>query len=141
MVLCVLENHCKAGIMNIKNVLLVDDEAVIRLTTSLILKKLGISSTAFDNGTEALTFYKTHQNEIDLVIIDSHMPEMSGIELFKKLKDLNPSIRVVISSGFVDESERVEFYNIGATGLLNKPFSVSDIKELFENINSSMELI
>jgi CheY-like chemotaxis protein len=123
--------------MSIQNVLIVDDEDVIRLTTSLILKKLRVSATAIDNGPEALSFYMVHKDEIDLVIVDGHMPEMSGIELFQKLKDFDPSVSVVISSGFVDESEQEAFDGIGIVGLLNKPFSVRDIKALFTELDST----
>ncbi len=121
-----------------QNVMVVDDEEIIRLTTSLMLKKLGISSVVEENGMKALAYFKEHGDEIDLIILDSHMPEISGIELFHKIREIDSKVCIAVSSGFVDSAEREEFENIGMCGLLAKPFAVSDLKGLLESVESHL---
>ncbi len=122
--------------MATNNVLLVDDEDVVRLTTSLMLKKLGVSVTAISNGAEALEYFKENYSEVDLVILDNHMPGISGLELYMELKNINPDVCGVISSGFLDSKELEQFEGIGMHGVLNKPFSIRDLKELLAELNS-----
>lgn len=122
--------------MSVNQVLLVDDEDVIRLTMSLMLKKMGVTVVAVSRGDEAIDYYKEHMSEIDLVILDSHMPEISGLELFHVLKEFNPDITAVVSSGFLNDSERQEFEGIGIRGMLNKPFSMQDLKALLESLDA-----
>ncbi len=117
-----------------QKVMVVDDEEIIRLTTSLMLKKLGYSAVVQENGIKAFEYFKEHGDEIDLIILDSHMPEISGIELFHKIREIDSKICIAVSSGFVDAEEREEFENVGMCGLLSKPFAVSDLKELLESV-------
>ena len=121
--------------MEVNLVLLIDDEDVVRLTTSLILKKLGVTVVAMSNGLEAFEYYKNNSDSVDLIILDHHMPEISGLELFGKLKEFDDSVRVVISSGFVDDDEKAKFNDIGIFGMLNKPFSVADLRNILEKIS------
>lgn len=120
--------------MTIKHVLLVDDESVVRMTTGLILKKIGCTVIAFDNGVEALAHFKEHSDEIDIAIIDSHMPEMSGADLFKELKLVNPSLVAIMASGFLNEEEMAESSNAGFTAVINKPFHITELKQLLETL-------
>lgn len=118
--------------MAIKHVLLVDDESVVRLTTSLLLKKLGVEVTAMEDGNEAFRFYTENADSIDLVILDNHMPEISGLELFQKLKEFDNSVHAVISSGFLDDDEIQEFEGIGIAGILNKPFNIAQLEKVIK---------
>ncbi len=121
-----------------RNVLVVDDEEVVRLTTSLMLKKLGVSVVSKEDGKSALEYFQAHQNEIDLVILDSHMPGISGLELFHLIRELNKTVCVAVSSGFVDDDERLEFEGVGVCGMLTKPFAVADLKVLLESVEKHL---
>ncbi len=116
--------------MSISHVLIIDDESVIRLTLSLMLKKLGVSSVAMEDGTSAEEYYTNNWESVDLVIVDQNMPDITGVDLFEKLKQINPSINAVICSGFVEESGEYFHNDIGFSKVLCKPFSFNDVKSL-----------
>jgi CheY-like chemotaxis protein len=118
----------------IHNILVVDDEEIVLMTTKLMLKKLGKAVSAFSNSIEGLSYYQSHAEEIDLVIIDSHMPEKSGHELYADLCAANPNVIVVVSSAFADDEERKEYTDMGAQGVLTKPFSIADLKSVVESV-------
>lgn len=120
--------------MSNHHILLVDDEVVVRMTTTLLLKKIGCSAYAYSNGKEAIAFFLENQDLIDLVIVDSRMPEMSGVELFRALKAIRPDLKVVLASGFLDQEEIDESSLEGFTAILNKPYHLLELKELIETI-------
>ncbi len=120
--------------MSNHHILLVDDETVVRMTTTLILKKLGCEVSAFSNGSEALSFFTDNRDLIDLAIVDSHMPNMSGIELFHELKRVHADLKAVLASGFLDEEDMEQSQTEGFTAVLNKPFRLLELKELIDTL-------
>ncbi len=116
--------------MSISHVLIIDDESVIRLTLSLMLKKLGVTSEAMQDGTSAEEYYLDNWESVDLVVVDQNMPDITGVNLFEKLKNINPAIKAVICSGFVEESQDYFLDEIGFSKVLCKPFSFAEVKSL-----------
>jgi len=116
--------------MSISHVLIIDDENVIRLTLSLMLKKLGVSSEMTEDGATAEAYYRDNWQSVDLVIIDQNMPDTTGVDLFDNLKMINPSIHAVLCSGFIDESEKHLIDDVGFLKVLSKPLSITDLKSL-----------
>ncbi len=116
--------------MSISHVLIIDDENVIRLTLSLMLKKFGVSSEVTEDGATAEVYYRDNWQEVDLVVIDQNMPDTTGVDLFNKLKKINPSIHAILCSGFIDESEKYLIDEVGFSRVLSKPLSLSDLKSL-----------
>ncbi len=117
-------------------VLLVDDEQRILTVGREICKALGYKVITADSGKEALKIYKQKKNEINLVILDMIMPEMNGLETFKKLKRLNPDIKVLLSTGYSIDDKAQEMLKRGCKGYILKPYSVIDfshkIREVLE---------
>ena len=83
-----------------ETILLVDDEDMIRDLCSRILTKAGYSVITASNGREALEVYQQRGSEISLVILDLIMPEMGGKQCLESLLSLDPSVKVVIASGY-----------------------------------------
>ena len=106
------------------HIMIVDDEEMVRDVISEVLTDLSYHVVSFSNGAEALEYYKKNINEIDVVISDMRMPNMSGMQLYKKLISLNPKLLFIILSGFVDEITLVEDEN---TLILAKPITVKNI--------------
>lgn len=67
------------------------------------------------------------RNDIDLAVIEYRLADMSGIEVMKEIKDLNPSILVIIVTAYGDEDVAVEAFRSGARDYLKKPFSISEL--------------
>jgi CheY-like chemotaxis protein len=100
------------------NVLVVDDEPSLLRLVIMILKENGHTVLSASSGVEALMLYSSYRSEIHLVLTDVQMPGMNGIELARRLRALNPSVKIVLMSGFVpDDIELPKDLQ-----LLSKPF-------------------
>lgn len=118
-----------------ETILLVDDEHAILDACSAMLKKLGYDVMVARGGLEAVDVYRKHQSEIDLVILDIIMPDLSGGEVFDRLLDLNPEVRVLLSSGYSIEDQAAAILDRGCDGFIQKPFQLD---QLHRNIREIM---
>lgn len=120
-----------------KTILLVDDEDMIWDVLSDMLQDLGYQVLLAGDGKEAVEIYRSNPGAIDLVILDMLMPNMGGRETFFLLKELDPQVRVLASSGYVSQEEIQDVMDSGAAGFLRKPYHISDlarkIKEILGN--------
>jgi len=109
-----------------ETILLADDEQIIRTLGESVLQNLGYSVITASNGAEAVKIYRKRGNEIALVVLDQIMPVMGGIEAYRGLKEINPDVKAILSSGYViDDIQSLK--DSGISGFLNKPFSMNDI--------------
>jgi CheY-like chemotaxis protein len=106
-------------------VLLVDDEDSIRMVAGRILQQLGYQVLAAENGLQALELYRRDRNRIDLVILDMLMPGMGGAETFQKLKEFDPGVRVLLSSGYSLDGGAQQTIAAGARGFIQKPYRLA----------------
>jgi YesN/AraC family two-component response regulator len=106
------------------SILIVDDEAGPRESLRMILKPIYEVHTA-QNGQEAITFIS--QKKVDLVTLDLNMPGLPGIEVLKKIKKLQPDIKVIIVTGYGTMGNAREAIRYGAGNFISKPFNVADI--------------
>jgi len=111
-------------------ILLVDDEEIIRHTTRAILTDLDYRVITAENGREALRIYRERRDEIDLVLLDMVMPEMDGTETFDGLKEIDPEVRIIASSGYSKEKEIEELMSRGLTAFIRKPYGQAELSRL-----------
>jgi nitrogen-specific signal transduction histidine kinase len=105
-------------------ILLVDDEEEISEVAEKLLKIAGYHILTAREGREAIEVYKNHRETIDLVVLDIIMPDMKGGEVFDRLKEINPEVKVLLSSGYSIDGEASQILERGAKGFLQKPFDV-----------------
>ncbi|MGB3211317.1 MAG: PAS domain S-box protein [Desulforhopalus sp.] len=117
-----------------ETILLVDDEPMIIEVGREILALLGYDVLTATSGEEALDIFEDKQDRIDLLIIDMIMPKMGGGELFDQLKRMNPTVNVLLSSGYSIEGQAREILKRGCRGFIQKPFSVSQLSDKISNI-------
>jgi excisionase family DNA binding protein len=110
-----------------QNVLVVDDEASIRdlLAKTLALAEYRVDTAA--DGVSALDRLREHRGAYDLMIADLRMPGMDGLTLIREVKQINPSLPIIIITGFSTESSAIEAVNLGVAGYLTKPFRVPQV--------------
>jgi PAS domain S-box-containing protein len=122
-------------------ILVVDDEALVREMCMAILTDMGYSVTVCRDGRDAVSYYKIHSLEIDLVILDIIMPRIGGYECFKELKKINPQVKALITSGYALDGEAKTIITEGALGFLQKPFDIpffsNAIKDALQKTPSS----
>lgn len=119
-----------------ETILLVDDEPMILEVGQAILATLGYRVLTAASGQEAIDAYSETRDEIDLFIIDMIMPHMSGSELFDRLRKINPTVKVLLSSGYSIKGQAREIINRGCNGFIQKPFSISQLSVKIREILS-----
>jgi signal transduction histidine kinase/ActR/RegA family two-component response regulator len=119
-----------AAIKATHTVLAVDDESTILALARDVLELNGHQVLTARNGEEALRIYRERHAHIDLVVLDLTMPVMGGLECFRRMRAVNPLVRVVISSGFSSESSAGEVMAEGAIDYLAKPYDIQALAKV-----------
>jgi signal transduction histidine kinase/ActR/RegA family two-component response regulator len=110
-----------------ETVLLVDDEETIVEVGKEMLEAVGYKVLVASSGEEALSLYRERQNEIDLVVLDMIMPDMGGGKVYDGLKEINPGVKVLLSSGYSANGEADEILERGCDGFIQKPFNMKKL--------------
>jgi PAS domain S-box-containing protein len=115
-------------------ILIIDDEPVIRIAVRFMLEGLGYTVHEAENGQAGVEFYRQHGHRIDLVLLDMLMPVMDGTECFRHLKALNPAVRVVIASGFTRDADLGGLLDEGLCGFIRKPYTLEQLSVTLHRI-------
>ena len=110
-----------------ETILLIDDEEMILDVGVQVLKKLGYEVLTASNGIEGIEVYQQNRQEVAMVILDLIMPEMGGGETYDRLKEIDPQVKVLLSSGYSIDGQATEILNRGCDGFIQKPFSMEDL--------------
>jgi two-component system, cell cycle sensor histidine kinase and response regulator CckA len=115
-------------------VLIVDDEKPVLEVGAEMLKAIGYKVFQAQNGNTAIDLYKEYRDQIDLVILDMIMPDLGGGQIFDLLKEINPSVTVILSSGYSIEGRATDIMNRGCKGFIQKPFSMEELAEKIKSV-------
>jgi two-component system cell cycle sensor histidine kinase/response regulator CckA len=115
-------------------ILLVDDEEIIIDVGKDMLTALGYQVLLARSGQEAIEAYRENSERIEMVILDMIMPDMGGGAVYDVLKEVNPAIKVLLSSGYSIEGQATEILERGCDGFIQKPFSVSQLSKSIRKI-------
>lgn len=118
----------------IETVLLVDDEEVVREGGERILKALGYKVLVAQGGPEAIEIFKKDHPSIDLVLLDTIMPQMGGGEVYDRLKEISPEVKVLLSSGYSIDGEASKILARGCNGFIQKPFDILQLSQSLQAI-------
>ena len=119
-------------------ILFVDDEAVVRDVTGEALAKEGFEVIVTVNGEEALAVFEERGQEIDLVLLDLTMPGMQGDEVFREMRRLRKDVRVLLSSGYIEEQAVERFGHNIPSGFLQKPYLPSTLTKKVREVLSCL---
>jgi len=108
-------------------ILVVDDEEPIRALASDILESHGYRVMAASDGAIATEIYEKHSGDIRLVILDMVMPKLGGGDAFLRMKEMNPAIRALLSTGYSQDGKAREILESGVMGFLQKPYEVNEL--------------
>ncbi|MBK9219255.1 MAG: response regulator [Uliginosibacterium sp.] len=113
--------------------MIVDDSNIIRSKIARALGKHGLEIAALaSNGQEAVRCFTTVRP--DLVTMDLTMPNMDGIECIRRLRQINPDVRVLVVSALADKATAIAALKEGAQGFLHKPFTEDDLTEAMDEL-------
>jgi len=115
-------------------VLMVDDEQKVLEVGKKMLERLGLKVLTTTSALEVVEIFQKQSDHIDCVFIDLTMPQMDGVELFHKLKQIKEDIPVIISSGYTEEQTMDRFKNIQPEGFIHKPYRLRQLAVQMEMV-------
>lgn len=121
-------------LMGKETVLLVDDEEVVLEVGQALLDALGYTVIPARSGRDAVETYRKEGNAVDIVILDLIMPDMSGAQVYNELKNMNPDIKVMLSSGYSRDGQAEEILQRGCQGFIQKPFTINLLSQTLRRI-------
>jgi len=110
----------------------IDDEEALRDIVTEVLAMVDIESITASSGVEAIKMVTEHSNQIDIMIIDMYMPDLTGEETYEKLKEFYPNCPVLYISG-LDRSEDYKSSDPNVQ-FLKKPFAVKDLQDAINKL-------
>ncbi|MBL7211032.1 MAG: PAS domain S-box protein [Desulfobacteraceae bacterium] len=117
-------------------VLLVDDEELVLDAGEQMLRRLGYEVLVAGSGQEALALYEKNHAKIDIVLLDMVIPGMGGGETYDRMREIDPTVKVLLSSGYSIDGEATEILERGCDGFIQKPFDLialsQEIREILD---------
>lgn len=117
-----------------RNILVVEDNKINQMITKKILEKNKMNCLVADNGTDAIKLVQ--ENNFDLVLMDIHMPGISGIEATQEIRKFNEQLPIIALTAVTIDENLDEFYKAGFNEIIPKPFKT---EEFFEKIYRTLE--
>jgi CheY-like chemotaxis protein len=114
-------------------VLLVDDEETVRGIGKEMLQELGFEVITADDGRDGVAAFRQNP-DVSFVLLDLTMPHMDGEQCFRELKQLNPNVKVIISSGYSEHEVSIKFVGKGLAGFIQKPYRLSTLKAAIRGV-------
>jgi len=117
-----------------ERVLVVDDEQIIVQITERMLKGLGYQVTAVTSGSEALQYFQMRPEEVDLVITDMTMPQITGAQLAQKLLAVKPDLPIILCTGFSELINEKKAKAIGIREYIMKPVVIQELAAVVRKV-------
>ncbi len=117
-----------------EHILLVDDQEHIVEMVRQMLERLGYHITARTNSIEAFEAFRATPDKFDLVITDMTMPQMTGVTLSEKLKEIRSNIPVIICTGYSSMIDEEKAKAIGIDGYVMKPIVIREIAKTIREV-------
>ena len=114
--------------------LVVEDESALRLAVSKMLRKSGFRVIEAVDGSSALELVRTHEDEIDLMLLDVTLPGVSSREVFEEARFRRPKLKVILTSAYSRETVDASFAGLPVERFIRKPFQIVDLMGLLQDV-------
>jgi DNA-binding response OmpR family regulator len=108
-------------------VLVVEDDESTRNVMTQILVREGYLALTADSGHSALSIMRTPLSPIDLVLLDVHLPDVSGIDLCARIREMRPTLPVVVCTGEAEPDEAAQLVGMGIRRYFRKPIAMDEL--------------
>ena len=117
-----------------ETILVVEDEEMLAIPLKMALNDKGYKVIYTGDGLQALKIYEEKKNEIDIVITDLGLPNISGLEVCQKIRQINPKERMILATGFLDPEMKEKFLKAGIEHFLYKPYDLTKVVKTIRNV-------
>jgi two-component system, cell cycle sensor histidine kinase and response regulator CckA len=125
----------------ITRILIMDDDEMVRETAGKVLSHLGFTVSYARDGAEAIAAYEQARakgRRFDAVIMDLTIPGgMGGKEAVKRLRELDPTVKTIVSSGYSDDPVMANYAEYGFDGVVSKPYTIHKLRDTLRKILAS----
>ncbi len=115
-------------------ILIVEDSPPLLKVTDKLLRSLGYNTDKAKNASEALAIAKDNNSNIDLLFTDIILPESNGFLVYEKIKQINPQIKVLFTSGYNDEYLKANNIKLTDNNFIRKPFDRREVSNIISTI-------
>jgi CheY-like chemotaxis protein len=109
-------------------VLVVDDEKSVLRTSKKMVELCGFTVITARDGVEAVSLFREHARDIDIVLLDLTMPNMDGIAAMNEIYRIRPDVKLLLSSGFNKNELSGRITGQAPSGFIRKPFSLTELE-------------
>jgi len=129
----ILEKEKKVSYKKISNIVIADDEIILRELLAELLEAINFKVFQAGNGIETIEIFKNQK--IDLLIIDRKMPELSGLECIKAIREIDSEVPIILASGSQPEEHLAAIEELNINKILNKPYNFEQMKLIIDELN------
>ncbi|MBI2422260.1 MAG: response regulator [Candidatus Hydrogenedentes bacterium] len=112
-----------------ETILLAEDEELVRGLTQQMLEQAGYRVLVARDGLEAFQMYQTHGHEVDLLLFDVVMPNLSGPDAYMRIAQIRPDVPILFVSGFASDFLKKSTLPLQHSTLLRKPYSIRELRQ------------
>lgn len=120
--------------MDTKGILLAEDDFQIRMLLVELLKAEGYTVFEAEDGEQAIQLYDQNSSVIGLLLLDLGLPKLTGVEVFKKIREQKPGIKIIAMSGWGQRETVDELYQEGINTFIQKPYRPAEIIETIRKV-------
>ena|SRR6478672_1616124 len=110
-------------------ILVVDDEELVRNVARISLERGGYKVLLANSGEDAVRVFSENQAQLSLIVLDMHMPGVNGVDVLRRVRAVDPNVRVLVTSGWSGIEVAHRFHGLDIAGVLEKPFSAGTLVE------------
>ncbi len=114
-------------------ILLVDDEATLRRSVRRVLEQLGYAVVEAADGAAAVEVFRSQRGELSAVLLDHMMPVMSGADAYRAMREVDPRVPIIVTSGRIEDSVADELHAMGVAAVIAKPFDVQELSQVLRD--------
>lgn len=116
-----------------------DDERLILRLLKKFFSQAGYIVLTASDGQLALEVYRRHKDEIAAVILDIRLPKTTGVEVYRKMKEINPLVKVIVASGYLAANIPDDPNFAGVARFINKPYILSELLAVVQDVLGNKE--
>ena len=117
-----------------ETILLIEDEEMLRELITAVIESKGYSVLTAADGEDGVDLFTRRQSEIAVVISDLGLPKLSGDEVLRRIRSINPSARFIAASGFIEPNVKSKLLEIGVTHFVQKPYLLAEILQTIREV-------
>jgi|SRR4030095_868247 two-component system, cell cycle sensor histidine kinase and response regulator CckA len=118
-------------------ILIVEDEILMLRLLVRFFTRHGYHVLQAGDGEQAVDIYRRQGTEIDVVLLDILLPNKTGAQVFREMKVVNPAVKVVVASGYLDPQIKADMSVAGIKRFVDKPYILDDVRDVVESMLAS----